>query len=52
MLAPPLVEAGYTVHAVDAPGYCASPPLSRDGYGPAHLAGLAAGLLTGSSSRP
>jgi pimeloyl-ACP methyl ester carboxylesterase len=45
VLAPPLVKAGYTVHAVDAPGYGASPPLSRDGYGSARLAGLAAGLL-------
>jgi pimeloyl-ACP methyl ester carboxylesterase len=45
VLAPPLMEAGYTVHAVDAPGYGVSSPLSRDGYGPVRLAGLATGLL-------
>ena len=45
MLAPPLVAAGYTLFALDAPGYGDSPPLEPEGYAPANIAGLAAGLL-------
>ena len=44
-LAPPLVEAGYTIHALDAPGYGESSRLERDDYAPSALAGLAAELL-------
>jgi pimeloyl-ACP methyl ester carboxylesterase len=42
LLAPPLVEAGYTLYAVDAPGYGASPALEPHEYAPASLARLAA----------
>jgi len=45
VLAPPLAAAGYTVYALDAPGYGDSPPLDPEGYAPPKLAGLAADLL-------
>jgi len=45
VLAPPLAEAGYTVHAVDAPGYGASSAVEPDGYSSTALAALAAGVL-------
>jgi pimeloyl-ACP methyl ester carboxylesterase len=44
-LALPLVEAGYTVFGLDAPGYGASRPLDRSEYRPSALAGLASDLL-------
>jgi pimeloyl-ACP methyl ester carboxylesterase len=44
-LAPPLVEAGYAIHALDAPGYGRSSAVDADGYAPSRLAELAAGLL-------
>lgn len=46
LLAPPLVAAGYTVYALDAPGYGSSEPLAPDGYALPSLAGLAADLLS------
>jgi pimeloyl-ACP methyl ester carboxylesterase len=45
VLAPPLVAAGYTLLAVDAPGYGASPALEPERYAAPKLAELAAGLL-------
>ena len=45
LLAPPLVAAGYTLYALDAPGYGDSPPLDPEGYAPPELAALAADLL-------
>lgn len=45
LLAPPLVAAGYTLYAPDAPGYGDSEPLEPDRYAPTALAGLAAALL-------
>jgi pimeloyl-ACP methyl ester carboxylesterase len=45
LLAPPLVAAGYTIHAVNAPGYGGSPALDPEGYDLAGLAGLATELL-------
>ncbi|HEY7002650.1 MAG TPA: alpha/beta fold hydrolase [Gaiellaceae bacterium] len=45
ILAPPLVEAGYTPYAVDAPGYGKSAPLDRGEYRLSILADLAAELL-------
>ena len=45
VLAPPLTAAGYTLHALDAPGYGDSPPLDPEGYAPPELAALAADLL-------
>ena len=45
LLAPPLVEAGYELHALDAPGYGESEPLDPAGYALPNLAELAAELL-------
>jgi len=45
LLAPPLVEAGYMLHAVEAPGYGESPPLGPGGYALPSLAALGADLL-------
>jgi pimeloyl-ACP methyl ester carboxylesterase len=52
VLAPPLVAAGYTFFAVDAPGYGASPALEPGGYTAPKLAELAAGLLDSLSIAP
>ena len=46
LLAPPLVAAGYTLYALDAPGYGSSEPLAPDGYAQPSLAGLATDLLS------
>ena len=45
LLAPPLVESGYTLFALDAPGYGESEPLDPAGYGMANLAELSVELL-------
>jgi pimeloyl-ACP methyl ester carboxylesterase len=45
VLGPCLAAAGYTMHAVDAPGYGGSPPLDRERYLASTLAELAAELV-------
>jgi pimeloyl-ACP methyl ester carboxylesterase len=45
LLAPPLVEAGYALYALDAPGYGDSVPLAAEEYALPELARLAAELL-------
>jgi pimeloyl-ACP methyl ester carboxylesterase len=45
LLAPPLVDAGYALYALDAPGYGDSEPLEPEGYAPSALAELAVELL-------
>ena len=45
LLAPPLIEAGYTLYALDAPGYGESEPVEPEGYALPRLAGLAADVL-------
>jgi pimeloyl-ACP methyl ester carboxylesterase len=45
ILTPPLVAAGYTLHALDAPGYGDSEPLEPHRYAPPGLAELAVELL-------
>lgn len=45
LLAPPLVEAGYTPYALDAPGYGESEPLDPAGYAMPNIAELAVELL-------
>jgi pimeloyl-ACP methyl ester carboxylesterase len=52
LLAPPLVAAGYTLYALDAPGYGSSEPLEPGGYALPCLAGLAADLLAELGLRP
>jgi pimeloyl-ACP methyl ester carboxylesterase len=52
VLEPRLVAAGYTLYAVDAPGYGDSPPLEPERYASPELAALAAELLDGLGLAP
>lgn len=45
VLGPPLEAAGYTLYAVEAPGYGGSPPLDSEEYALPRLAELGAGLI-------
>ena len=45
VLAPPLVDAGYSLYAPDAPGYGDSEPLEPDGYALPNLAELGVELI-------
>jgi pimeloyl-ACP methyl ester carboxylesterase len=45
VLGPPLAAAGYTLYAVDAPGYGGSPALEPEEYALPRLAELGAGLI-------